>query len=142
MTGSQQRSLDIVQAFFAAKERRDLDATVELFAEDVDYVFPLNASGTPDPWFVYHGKVAATDYQRGVLGRFSRLHMADPEYTVSPDGDRVFVTAKGDYIQEDGNVPYNNVYVFRFAIAGGKIHRVDEYANPITYAKLAGLPIG
>ena len=142
MNSTQQQSLDIVQAFYAAKERRDLDATVEAFAEDADYVFPLNASGTSEPWFVYNGKAAVSDYQRGVLGRFSRLHMVDPEYTVSPDGDRVFVTAKGDYLQEDGNVPYNNVYVFRFAIADGKIHRVDEYANPVTYAKLAGLPLG
>ena len=142
MTSAQQQSLDIVQAFYAAKERRDLNATVELFAEDVDYVFPLNASGAPEPWFTYHGRAAVSGYQRGVLDRFSRLHMVDPEYTVSPDGDRVFVTARGDYVQEDGNVPYNNVYVFRFAIADGKIRHVDEYANPVTYAKLAGLPIG
>ena len=142
MTPTQQQSLDIVSAFYAAKERRDLDATVELFADNIVYVFPLSSSGEPQPWFVFEGKAAATDYQHGVLSRFSRLHMIDPEYTVSPDGDRVFVTAKGDYVQEDGHKPYNNVYVFRFAIAEGKIHRVDEYANPVTFAKLAGLPIG
>jgi hypothetical protein len=34
------------------------------------------------------------------------------------------------------------VYVFRLAIADGKITRVDGYANPVTFAKLAGLPIG
>jgi hypothetical protein len=32
--------------------------------------------------------------------------------------------------------------VFRFAVDGGKIQRVDEYANPVTFAKLADLPIG
>lgn len=36
----------------------------------------------------------------------------------------------------------SNVYVFRFEIQDGRIHRVDEYANPVTYALLAGLPIG
>ena len=96
----------------------------------------ISAVGTAE------GKQATSDYQRAVLRRFSRLHMVDPEYTVSPDGDRVFVTTKGDYIQEDGDKPYNNVYVFRFAIADGKIQRVDEYANPVTFAKLAGLRIG
>jgi ketosteroid isomerase-like protein len=142
MTPTQRQSLDIVKAFYAAKERRDLDATVSLFADDIVYVFPLSANGEPEPWFVYNGKQATSDYQRAVLTRFSRVHMVDPEYTVSPDGDRVLVTAKGDYIPEDGHKPYNNVYVFRFAIADGKIQRVDEYANPVTFAKLADLPIG
>jgi hypothetical protein len=49
---------------------------------------------------------------------------------------------KGDYLQADGNRSHNNVYLFRFAIDGGKIQRVGEYANPVTFAKLADLPIG
>jgi hypothetical protein len=64
------------------------------------------------------------------------------EYTVSPDGKLVFATMSGDYIQADGSRPYTNVYVFRFAISDGKIQRVDEYANPVTFARLAGIPIG
>ncbi len=142
MTEKQQQSLDTVKAFYAAKERRDLDATVQLFADDIVYRFPLNASGEPTPWFVYEGKAATTEYQRGVLTRFSRLRMVDPEYTVSDNGERVFVTTKGDYVQEEGQRPYRNVYVFRFEIQDGRIQRVDEYANPVTYAQLAGLPIG
>ena len=58
------------------------------------------------------------------------------------DGERVFVTTQGDYVQEEGQRPYRNVYVFRFEIRDGCISRVDEYANPVTYAQLAGLPIG
>ena len=137
ITDNQQRSLDIVKEFYAAKERHDLDAVVSLLADDVVYNFPLNASGTPEPWFTYDGKQATVDYQRATLARFSRIHMVDPEYTVSPDGDLVFATMKGDYVQGDGNRSYNNVYVFRFAIDGRKIKRVDEYANPVTFAKLA-----
>jgi len=142
MTDKQQQSLDTVKAFYAAKERRDLDATVRLFAEDIVYRFPLNACGDPAPWAVFDGKQATGEYQRGVLTRFSRIHMIDLEYTVSDDGDRVFVTSQGDYVQEDGQRPYHNVYVFRFEIEDRLIRRVDEYANPVTYARLAGLPIG
>lgn len=141
-TENQQRSLEIVMEFYAAKERHDLETVAGLLADDVVYNFPLNASGTPEAWFTYDGKQATVDYQRATLTRFSRIHMVDPEYTVSPDGDRVFATMTGEYTQADGNRPYNNVYVFRFAIADGKIRRVDEYANPVTFAKLAGLPIG
>lgn len=141
-TDAQQRSLEIVQEFYAAKERHDLDAVASLLADNVVYNFPLNATGTPEPWFTYDGKEATVDYQRATLARFSRIHMVDPEYTVSPTGELVFATMTGDYLQADGNRSYTNVYVFRFAIAEGKIHRVDEYANPVTFAKLADLPIG
>jgi ketosteroid isomerase-like protein len=37
---------------------------------------------------------------------------------------------------------YNNLYVFKFVVKDGKITGVDEYANPVTFAKLAGFPIG
>ena len=53
----------------------------------------------------------------------------------------MFVTSRDDYRQGDGT-PYKNVYVFRFVLRGGLIVSVDKYANPVTYAKLAGLPIG
>jgi len=33
-------------------------------------------------------------------------------------------------------------YVFRFVLRGVLIVSVDEYANPVTYAKLAGWPTG
>jgi ketosteroid isomerase-like protein len=141
-TDVQQRSLEIVKEFYAAKERHDLDAVASVLADDVVYNFPLNATGTPESWFTYDGKQATLDYQRATLARFSRIHMVDPEYTVSPAGELVFATMTGDYVQADGNQSYNNVYVFRFAIADGKIQRVDEYANPVTFAKLAGIPIG
>lgn len=142
MTDIQQQSIDLVKSFYAAKERRDLEATVGLFADDVVYTLPLNASGTPDPWFVYDGKQTTSEYQRGVIQRFSQLRMMDRQYTVSSDGSTVFVEARGDYIQAEGDRPYNNVYVFKFVVRDGKITHVYEYANPVTYAKLAGLPIG
>ncbi len=141
-TQLQNASLELAKTFYEAKGRHDLDATMALFAEDAVYVLPLSASGDPQPWFVHDGKDKVAQYQQNVLTRFSQIRMLDPEFTVSPDGGLVFVTARGDYVQADGNTPYHNVYVFRFQIRDGKIVRVDEYANPVTYAKLAGLPIG
>jgi ketosteroid isomerase-like protein len=67
--------------------------------------------------------------------------MTDVEYTAGTEGSRVFVTSHEDYRQGDGT-PYKNVYVFRFVLRGGLMVSVDKYANPVTYAKLAGLPIG
>lgn len=142
MSDTAGQSIELVKSFFAAKERHDFDATMEPFAEDAVYTFPLNASGDPEPWFVYDGKQATADYQKSVLERFAQLKMLDSQYTANAEGDVVFVESRGDYIAHENNEHYNNVYVFKFVIADGKITHVYEYANPVTYAKLAGLPIG
>jgi ketosteroid isomerase-like protein len=34
------------------------------------------------------------------------------------------------------------VHIFRFTFRGGQIAHIAEYANTVTYAKLAGMPIG
>ena len=134
-------ALDLAKAFFAAKERHDLDVTMELFSDDAVYIFPLAASGKQENWFTYEGKEAVTKYQGQVLERFKQIKMLDPRYFVSIDGSNVFVESRGDYIAQDGTA-YNNVYIFKFVIRDGKIAEGYEYANPVTYAKLAGLPIG
>ena len=135
-------TLDLAKTFFAAKERHDLDSTMDLFAESAVYSFPLNASGDPAPWFRYEGKQAIAKYQQGVLTRFSQLHMVEQRFYESTDGETVFVECKGEYIACEGNISYNNVYVFRFTGSNGRLESVLEYANPVTFAKLAGLPIG
>ena len=134
-------ALSLVKEFFAAKELHDLDATMALFSEDALYIFPLPASGKQENWFTYKGKEAVTKYQRQVLERFKQIRMLEPSYFVTADGSNVFVESRGDYIAQDGTA-YNNVYIFKFLIRDGKIAEGYEYANPVTYAKLAGLPIG
>ena len=134
-------ALSAVKEFFAAKERHDLDATMALFSEDAVYIFPLSASGEQENWFIYKGKEAVTKYQGQVLERFKQIRMLEPRYFVTTDGNNVFVESRGDYIAQDGTA-YNNVYIFKFVVRDGKIAEGYEYANPVTYAKLAGLPIG
>jgi ketosteroid isomerase-like protein len=135
------RSLEIVASFYAAKERHDLDAVIADFADDIYYVFPLAANGEPAPWFVHDGREAVVEYQRALLENFPQIRMLDQELTVSADGDVVFASSRGDYKTQDGTA-YTNVYLFRFELANDQIVRVTEYCNPVTYAKLAGLPIG
>lgn len=134
-------ALGLVKAFFAAKERHDLGATMALFSDDAVYIFPLAASGKQENWFNYKGKEAVTKYQGQVLERFKQIKMLEPRYFVTTDGSNVFVESRGDYISQDGSA-YKNVYIFKFVIRDDKIAEGYEYANPVTYAKLAGLPIG
>lgn len=134
-------ALSIVKEFFSAKERRDLAAAMALFSDDAVYIFPLPASGKQENWFTYKGKEAVTRYQGQVLERFKQIKMLEAKYFVSTDGGNVFVESRGDYIAQDGTA-YKNVYIFKFVIRDGQIAEGYEYANPVTYAKLAGLPIG
>ena len=140
-TSHEEQALRLVKEFFTAKERHDLDATMALFSDDALYVFPLPASGKQENWFTYKGKEAVTKYQGQVLDRFKQIKMLEPRYFVSTDGSTVFAESKGDYISQDGTA-YKNVYIFKFVISDGKISEGYEYANPVTYAKLANLPIG
>ena len=130
----------VVEAFFGLKEKHDLDGLTALFADDVVYTFPLPASGAQENWFVYDGKEATIEYQRKTLDAFLQLKMRDMQISISESGAVVFVESRGDYVSKEGK-PYNNVYVFKFVLENGKISKVFEYANPVTYAILVGLPI-
>ena len=69
---SSDSALGIVQSFFSAKERHDLDAVARLLADDVVYRFPLPASGEQEYWFVYEGKDETLKYQRACSTASSR----------------------------------------------------------------------
>ena len=141
MPGSTGRtSKALVEAFFSLKENHDLDGLTALFADDVVYTFPLPASGAQENWFVYDGKEATVEYQRKTLDAFSQLKMRDTQINVSEGDAVVFVESRGDYVSKEGK-PYNNVYIFKFVLKNDKISQVFEYANPVTYAILVGLPI-
>ena len=137
---TQDTSKAVVETFFSTKEKHDLEGLTALFADNIVYTFPLPASGAQENWFVYDGKDATVEYQRKTLDAFSQLRMCDVQITTTAGGDTVFVEARGDYVSKEGK-PYNNVYIFKFVLEGGKIAKVFEYANPVTYALLAGLPI-
>ena len=137
---NQDTSKKIVEAFFYTKEKHDLEGLKALFADNIVYTFPLPASGAQENWFVYDGKDATVEYQRKTLDAFSQLKMRDIQVTIGANGDTVFVESRGDYVSKEGK-PYNNVYVFKFVLENGKIVKVFEYANPVAYALLAGLPI-
>ena len=137
---SRNRSKAVVEAFFRTKENHNLDELTALFADNVVYTFPLPASGAQENWFVYEGKQATVEYQRKTLDAFSQLKMRDMQIAISEDGDTVFVESRGDYVSKDSK-PYKNVYIFKFVLEDGRIAKVFEYANPVTYAMLVGLPI-
>jgi ketosteroid isomerase-like protein len=52
------------------------------------------------------------------------------------------VECKGDLILAETGTPYYNVYIFKVTFRDGQIMHIAEYANPVTFAKLVGMPLG
>jgi ketosteroid isomerase-like protein len=142
LTETQQQSLALAHAYFESIQRRDAAAVQALLADDVVETIPLNANGTPEPWAVFEGKEAVMGYVQQILHNFSHINFIDPEYTVSTDGAVVFFEAQGDLTGTQGSTAYHNVYVIKLTLRAGFIVKLTEYANPVTYAKLMGLPLG
>jgi ketosteroid isomerase-like protein len=131
-------ALSIVEAFFDALQAKNLDAILPLLADDVVEVIPYSPTGTPEPWGVFDGKEAVMGYLTTITQNFSQGRLTEVQSFVSADGCTVFVEANGDLVQRDTAASYRNVYVFKFALAGGRITRISEYANPVPIAVLLG----
>jgi ketosteroid isomerase-like protein len=65
-----------------------------------------------------------------------------PRFYATGDGGTVFVECKGDLILAETGTPYHNVYIFKVTFRDGQIMHIAEYANPVTFAKLVGMPLG
>lgn len=139
---SAESSRRIVEALFAALESGELDLVAPHLAADVVEVIPFAPNGEPEPFGVFTGREAVLGYLGNIVRRFSRRAVTDRAVHITDDGGTVFVEGKGDLIEAGTAVPYRNVYVFKFVFRDGQIVHIAEYANPVTFAKLAGVPIG
>jgi ketosteroid isomerase-like protein len=142
MSGNKLSALELTITFFESLENRDISLIEPHLADDVVEIIPLSNTGKPDPWFVFTGKSEVLDYLGTIARNFSQVRLVNQRHTVSEDGTSVFVQTEGDLIQAGTGTPYHNVYVFKVETRDGQIVHIDEYANPIAYALLAGLPIG
>ena len=139
---SERESRRLVEQFFLALELHDQASLPPLLAPHVAEVIPFSATGDPKPFAEFDGKEAVLGYLGLILSRFSRTVLTDKSFHVADRGRVVFVEANGDLVQAGTHVPYRNVYVFKFVIEDGQIARITEYANPVTFAKLMGIPLG
>lgn len=135
-------SATLVQRFIEALEDRNADLVAQFLHEDVTLVQPMTFSGRPEPEFVMEGQTEVLGYLQTVLVNFAQIRFVEPLYTTSDDGSRVFVETRGDLRTAQGDLPYNNVYIFRFDIEDGHIIFINEYANPVPASAVLGIPLG
>ncbi|MFK0222914.1 nuclear transport factor 2 family protein [Streptomyces vinaceus] len=132
---------DLITATLDATQRMDLDALALVVHEDCDTVVPMAASGRREDASVYRGREETLLHMRQVFDMMSFISFTDRRVTESADGGTVFVECNGEFVLRSG-LKYNNVYVFRFDVRGGRIVFWAEYFNPVTMAAAVGLPIG
>lgn len=133
---------EIAATYLNALEEQDVDVLSDLLTEDATIEIPLSNTGDLNPWFTFNSRTDALGYIRTIFKNFGQVKLLERSMYVAEDGRTVFVETKGDLIQRSTSTSYRNRYVFKFTIRDGKVARVSEYANPVTFAKLMGMGLG
>lgn len=136
-----QESLDLAKRYLRGVETRDRDAIAGTLADGVQLVFAMADGGREGPLGIFDGKVEVLEYTYNLFNKFSTLTWPNPDWTVSHDGSRVILEAKGEAVVAHSGAPYRNTYVVRFDIVDGRIARITEYANGDMYMALGIPPI-
>ena len=142
MSVVQTKNLQAVKTFFDGLEHHELSDVEPLLAPNVIEIVPFSNTGSPKPWRTYDGKEAVFGYLNAIIKNFSQTVLLEKQFTVSGDGNVVFMEAKGDLIHAASGAAYNNLYVFKFTFVDGQIVHISEYANPVPFALLTGTPLG
>ena len=133
---------DTARSYIDALEQQDVEAVTALLTEDATVDIPLSNTGGLDPWFVFIGHQAALGYVETIFKNFETVLLVERNFFAADDGQTVFAELTGDLIQRGTGASYRNRYVFKFTIRDGQVSHLSEYANPVTFARLMGLPLG
>ncbi|ASO20288.1 ketosteroid isomerase-like protein [Actinoalloteichus hoggarensis] len=127
------------RAFVTALEAKDQAAVVAMLDRNVELTVALSFSGEPEPAGRFAGETEVLGYLTGVFTNMAAIAFVDERVSVTSDGRTSFLQATGDFTTADGR-PYRNVYVFRLDWHEGRLVRIEEYGNPITYCQTFGDP--
>ncbi|MDZ4361788.1 nuclear transport factor 2 family protein [Brevundimonas sp.] len=133
---------DTARSYIDALEQQDVEAITALLTEDATIDIPLSNTGSLDPWFVFVGHQAALRYVETIFKNFETVRLVERNVFAPDDGQTVFAELTGDLIQRGRGASYRNRYVFKFTIRDRQVSHLTEYANPVTFARLMGLPLG
>lgn len=135
-------TIAIVRAFIKAMQAKDKLTIATMLHDDIVQIVPFSPSGTSTPWTVFEGKEAVLSYIDSVFTSFTHIQFNDLVFTISSDGNTVFLEAQGDLVAAQNAMPYRNIHVLKFQFRRGLIKSITEYANPVTIAKLFSIPAG
>ena len=133
-------NLALVQQFVQAIETRNRSALDRTLADSVRQVLPMAGGGWTGLAAVFEGKAEVLDYTFGLFENFSHLVWTHKVWTVSAEGNRIFMEARSDAVVAHSGQPYRNTYITRFDVRDGKIAEIVEYAISALFEATAITP--
>jgi ketosteroid isomerase-like protein len=118
-----QENVEIVRRSFDAFNRRDLEAVLDCWSDDIDY---RAVEGAPDDHGPIHGKDALRAYAEDWLETFDDFRQ-EPLELIDPSEDKVVVVLRVSGRAKLSGVETNLTYAALYTIRGGKIARGREF---------------
>lgn len=131
------KNIENTKAFFRALETNDLNALVNLFADQAEHINPYASGLFPNG---AKGKAEIRAYWEPVFPNFESMKFPIDEIYSMDNGNMVFVKYKGKIELKNSAGWYENDYysTFKFNNAGEIIEYVEIF-NPIVAARGFGL---
>lgn len=123
----------IANTFFAALEHEDAELALSLLAPEAMLHAPYNPNGDASDAGIR--SFPASLYVKGALATYDNLVFVNRHYSITDDGRTVWIEAQGRLRVAASGRPYENRYVFKIALAEGKIEAITEYTNVATLAQ-------
>jgi len=129
----EERAIAVARRLFAAYEARDFAALMQVFARDALIELPFHPLGLTEDRDIrrIRGEQELEQFLVPGLARMKSVKYCIEDISVTNDGARVFVEARGDFLTDEDK-PYRNRYVFRLDVVGDRIVRKKEYFNVAT----------
>lgn len=135
---------ELGREYLRALQAKDKAAILAILADDFELVVPCALSGVNDSsiatWRGLTGPDGADVNLDKTFEKIEPICYPDLEFTRGANPDVAFAEGMGD-MRMVTNRPYRNMYVFRFDSDAGKLKRIREYVNPITWAISMGVPL-
>lgn len=130
---SQTTPLATINAFYAALASENEEAALAFLTPDATLQAPYNPNGDASDEGIRSFPAAL--YVKGALMTYDNVVFEDRQYSVADDGTTVWIEAEGRLRVAATGKPYENRYVFKLELEGGKIARITEYTNVATLAR-------
>jgi ketosteroid isomerase-like protein len=124
--------------YLRALQAKDKAAILALLADDFTLVVPCTLSGVNDnssaTWSGLTGPNGVDINLDETFETIEPIRYPELEFTAAQNPDVAFAEGMGDMRMAPTGRHYRNMYVFRFDSEAGKLKRIREYVNPITWA--------
>lgn len=124
---SERENVEAVQRHFAAFGRGDLQAALDMLAEDVDLQSPVTRTEHKEISWArpQHGREQAAQFFKELLGKVQPESLELLAFTAQ--GDRVVVEGRNRGRVRSTGRTYEHDWVMVFILRGGKIVRIRQY---------------